>query len=115
MTTQALLEQIHKKIILCIGLDTDLDKIPTYLLSEEDPMFTFNKEIIDATHQFAVAYKVNTAFMRPRGRKDGKRLTKPLNTSMPTIRKYSPLPMQKGGYRKYLRDVCKGFSSGDGF
>ncbi len=58
MTTQELVEQIRKKqSFLCIGLDVDLKKIPTYLLSEEDPIFSFNKAIIDATHQFCVAYK----------------------------------------------------------
>ncbi|CAM4289379.1 orotidine-5'-phosphate decarboxylase [Gillisia limnaea] len=89
MTTQALLEQIHKKkSFLCIGLDTDLEKIPTYLLSEEDPMFAFNKEIIDATHHFAVAYKINTAFYEAQGRKGWKALNKTieyLNAEYPEI------------------------------
>ncbi len=77
MTTKDLIAQIHKKkSFLCIGLDTDLDKIPTYLLTEEDPIFTFNKAIIDATHQFAVAYKPNTAFYEAYGRKGWKSLEK---------------------------------------
>lgn len=80
MTTEVLLEQIHKKkSFLCVGLDTDLDKIPTYLLSEEDPMFAFNKEIIDATHQFAVAYKINTAFYEAQGKKGWKALNKTID------------------------------------
>lgn len=68
MTTQDLVAQIHKKqSFLCIGLDTDLDKIPTFLLEEEDPIFAFNKEIIDATHDLCVAYKPNIAFYEAYG------------------------------------------------
>ena len=68
MSTQELIDQIHrKKSFLCVGLDTDLDKIPRHLLSEEDPLFSFNKSIIDATHQFAVAYKPNIAFYEAYG------------------------------------------------
>ncbi len=63
MSIQELTEQILKKrSFLCVGLDVDLEKIPTYLLSEEDPIFSFNKAIIDATHKFCVAYKPNIAF-----------------------------------------------------
>lgn len=89
MTTQDLVAQIRKKkSFLCIGLDPDLEKIPTYLLSEEDPIFTFNKAIIDATHQFAVAYKPNTAFYEACGRKGWKSLNKTidyLNHTYPEI------------------------------
>lgn len=68
MTTQKLVEQIRlKKSFLCIGLDVDLDKIPSHLLKEEDPIFAFNKAIIDATHHLAVAYKPNTAFYEAYG------------------------------------------------
>lgn len=52
----------RKKSFLCIGLDTDLKKIPAHLLKEEDPIFAFNKAIIDATHDLCVAYKPNLAF-----------------------------------------------------
>ena len=63
MTKEELFEQItKKKSFLCIGLDTDLSKIPTHLLQLEDPIFEFNKKIIDATHSYCVAYKPNTAF-----------------------------------------------------
>lgn len=80
MTTQDLIAQIRKKrSFLCIGLDTDLEKIPTYLLSEEDPIFSFNKAIIDATHQFAVAYKPNTAFYEACGRKGWKSLSRTID------------------------------------
>lgn len=58
-----------KKSVLCVGLDTDLEKIPKHLFSEEDPMFAFNKAIIDATKDYAVAYKINTAFYEAQGAK----------------------------------------------
>lgn len=68
MTTQQLIEQIKiKKSFLCVGLDVDLDKIPIHFLELEDPIFEFNKEIIDATHDLAVAYKPNTAFFEAYG------------------------------------------------
>ncbi|WP_396635203.1 orotidine-5'-phosphate decarboxylase [Maribacter sp. R86514] len=68
MTTQELVAQIHEKqSFLCIGLDTDLEKIPSYLLEEEDPIFAFNKAIIDATHDLCVAYKPNIAFYEAYG------------------------------------------------
>ncbi|HMB64762.1 MAG TPA: orotidine-5'-phosphate decarboxylase [Eudoraea sp.] len=70
MTTEQLVLQIRqKKSFLCIGLDTDPDQIPEHLLQEEDPMFAFNKGIIDATHPFCVAYKPNTAFYEAHGLK----------------------------------------------
>lgn len=68
MTTQTLIDQIRKKeSFLCIGLDTDLEKIPKMLLKEEDPIFSFNKAIIDATHHLCVAYKPNIAFYEAYG------------------------------------------------
>lgn len=70
MSTQELENQIRqKKSFLCIGLDVDLDKIPEFLLKEEDPIFAFNKAIIDATHHLAVAYKPNIAFYEAYGLK----------------------------------------------
>lgn len=63
MNKQQLIKQIKdKKTFLCVGLDTDLKKIPQHLLKEEDPIFTFNKAIIDATADYCVAYKPNLAF-----------------------------------------------------
>ncbi len=59
----------RKKSLLCIGLDTDFDKLPKHLLEKEDPMFEFNKQIIDATHDLAIAYKPNTAFYEALGHK----------------------------------------------
>lgn len=68
MTKNALVEQIRgKKSYLCIGLDTDIDKIPRHLLSYPDPVFEFNKQIIDATQAYCVCYKINTAFYESRG------------------------------------------------
>lgn len=70
MNQQELLEQIQKKrSFLCVGLDTDIQKIPQHLLETSDPMFSFNKEIIDATAEFVVAYKPNLAFYESQGSK----------------------------------------------
>ena len=68
-----------KKSVLCVGLDTDLDKIPKHLLAEEDPIFSFNKAIIDATHQYAVAYKPNLAFYEAEGLKGWRSLERTIN------------------------------------
>jgi orotidine-5'-phosphate decarboxylase len=80
MNKQELIAQIQqKKSFLCIGLDVDLSKIPAYLLAEEDPIFEFNKQIIDATHHLAVAYKPNTAFYEAYGIKGWQALGKTIN------------------------------------
>ncbi len=80
MTTQQLVEQIKtKKSFLCIGLDVDLNKIPKHLLELEDPIFEFNKAIIDATHHLCVSYKPNTAFYEAYGLKGWKSLEKTIN------------------------------------
>ena len=63
MTRQELIRNIKtKRSFLCVGLDTDLKKVPAHLLNEEDPIFAFNKAIIDATAAYCVAYKPNLAF-----------------------------------------------------
>ena len=63
MNRQQLIEQIKtKKSFLCVGLDTDLKKVPQHLLNDNDAIFTFNKNIIDATAKYCVAYKPNLAF-----------------------------------------------------
>ncbi len=68
MTREELIALIRKKqSFLCIGLDTDMEKIPPCLMNEEDPVFSFNKRIIDATIDRAVAYKPNLAFYEARG------------------------------------------------
>ena len=80
MTREQLVSEINrKKSFLCVGLDTDMTKIPEYLLKEEDPIFAFNKEIIDATHDLAVAYKPNTAFYEAHGVKGWISLEKTIN------------------------------------
>ncbi len=63
MNKQQLIEQIKKqKSFLCIGLDPDIEKIPSHILDEPDPIFEFNAAIIDATHEYCIAYKPNFAF-----------------------------------------------------
>jgi orotidine-5'-phosphate decarboxylase len=80
MTTQQLVQEIHKKkSFLCIGLDVDLTKIPKHLLELEDPIFEFNKLIIDATHDLCVSYKPNTAFYEAYGLNGWKSLKKTID------------------------------------
>jgi orotidine-5'-phosphate decarboxylase len=77
MNQQQLFEQIQKKrSFLCVGLDTDIKKIPDYLMETSDPVFSFNKEIIDATAEFTVAYKPNLAFYESLGSKGWESLEK---------------------------------------
>ncbi len=79
MTRQQLFEQIKKKqSYLCVGLDTDLEKIPKHLHNLPDPIFEFNKQIIDATKDFCVAYKPNIAFYEVLGAKGWESLQKTL-------------------------------------
>src|SRR5690606_29396649 len=89
MTTEYLVSEIKRKqSFLCVGLDVDLEKIPDFLLKEEDPIFSFNKAIIAATHHYAVAYKPNTAFYEAYGLKGWKSLEKTiyyLNENHPEI------------------------------
>src|SRR5579864_6513739 len=80
MTRSQLVEQIQeKKSYLCVGLDTDITKIPKHLLSFEDPIFEFNKQIIDATKDFCVAYKINTAFYEAEGAKGWETMKQTVN------------------------------------
>lgn len=80
MTRKELIEAIRtKKSFLCVGLDTDLEKIPPHLLETEDPIFEFNKAIIDATKDFAVAYKPNIAFYECLGPKGWDSLKKTID------------------------------------
>jgi orotidine-5'-phosphate decarboxylase len=74
---KSLFEQIkHKKSFLCVGLDSELGRLPKHLLDENDPVFAFNKAIIDATAPHAVAYKPNTAFYEANGSKGWQSLEK---------------------------------------
>ena len=80
MTRQELFENIKKKkSFLCVGLDTDITKIPQHLLKLEDPVFEFNKQIIDATKDFAVSFKPNMAFYETQGAKGWISLEKTIN------------------------------------
>lgn len=81
MTKHELFEQIKKKkSFLCIGLDTDIHKIPSHLLkSSKDPIFDFNRAIIDATAKFCVAYKPNLAFYESAGTKGWESLARTVN------------------------------------
>ena len=80
MTRKELVKQIHKKqSYLCVGLDTDINKIPNHLQSHPDAVFEFNKAIIDATGDLCVAYKINTAFYEARGVKGWEDLERTVN------------------------------------
>ena len=70
---------ILKRSFLCVGLDTDLSKIPSFLLKEKDPVFEFNKRIIDATKDYCVAYKPNVAFYEAEGTNGWQTLQKTLD------------------------------------
>ncbi|MBC7861381.1 MAG: orotidine-5'-phosphate decarboxylase [Bacteroidia bacterium] len=80
MNRQELISEIRKKkSFLCVGLDPDLEKIPAHLKSSDDPIFEFNKAIIDATHEFCVAYKPNSAFYEAHGLKGWASLEKTIS------------------------------------
>src|SRR5687768_2101588 len=77
MNRQEIFDEIKKKAsYLCVGLDTDIEKIPQHLRSGDDPVFEFNKQIIDATHEYCVAYKPNIAFYEALGPKGWESLQK---------------------------------------
>ena len=87
MTREELIKQIFtKKTFLCVGLDTDIKKIPQHLLGGEDPIFAFNKQIIDATAKYCVAYKPNLAFYEAFGVKGLMAFEKTVNY----LKKYYP-------------------------
>ncbi|MDT0293146.1 orotidine-5'-phosphate decarboxylase [Mesonia ostreae] len=113
MTTNELVAQIRKKkSFLCIGLDIDLAKIPSHLLQEEDPIFAFNKAIIDSTHHLAVAYKPNMAFYEAYGLKGWKALEKTihyLNQNYPEI--YTIADAKRGDIGNTSTRYAKAFFS----
>ena len=117
MTTGELIQQIKKKkSFLCIGLDVDVNKIPKHLLAEEDPIFAFNKAIIDATHHLAVAYKPNTAFYEAYGLKGWKALEKTiqyLNKNHPEI--FTIADAKRGDVGNTSRMYAKAFFEDLGF
>jgi orotidine-5'-phosphate decarboxylase len=80
MTHSQLFENItRKRSFLCVGLDSEIEKIPSFLLKEKDPVFEFNKKIIDATHKYTVAYKPNVAFYECYGAKGWQTLESTVN------------------------------------
>jgi orotidine-5'-phosphate decarboxylase len=80
MTRQDLITQIkNKQSFLCVGLDPDIEKLPKHLLQEEDAIFSFNKAIIDATYQYCVCYKPNSAFYEAHGVKGFQSLVKTID------------------------------------
>lgn len=80
MTRAQLFDQIKRKgSYLCVGLDTDIQKIPKHLLGADDPVFEFNKQIIDATHEYCIAYKPNVAFYEAMGPAGWSTLQKTIN------------------------------------
>ena len=80
MTRHQLVEQIfRKRSYLCVGLDSDIAKIPRHLLSNADPIFQFNKQIIDATKDLCVGYKINTAFYEAMGVRGWETLERTVN------------------------------------
>jgi orotidine-5'-phosphate decarboxylase len=86
MNAQQLFEQVQRKrSYLCIGLDADLSKIPSHLLKSHDPLFEFNRQIIDATHKYCIAYKPNIAFYEALGTKGWESLEKTLAYIPPDI------------------------------
>jgi len=117
MTTQELVTQIKKKqSFLCIGLDVDIDKIPVALLLEEDPIFTFNKAIIDATHHLCVSYKPNTAFYEAYGLKGWQSLERTityLNENYPEI--YTIADAKRGDIGNTSAMYAKAFFTDLGF
>jgi len=117
MMTQQLITEIRRKnSFLCVGLDVDLTKIPSFLLNEEDPIFEFNKAIIDATHHLAVAYKPNTAFYEAYGLKGWKSLEKTiqyLNAKYPEI--YTIADAKRGDIGNTSSMYAKAFFEDLGF
>lgn len=80
MTRSDLIKQIQlKNSLLCVGLDSDIERIPHHLKTKQDPVFEFNKAIIDATHSHCVSYKINTAFYESQGVKGWQSLEKTID------------------------------------
>jgi orotidine-5'-phosphate decarboxylase len=117
MTIAQIKKEIEKKqSFLCIGLDVDLEKIPEFLLAEEDPIFAFNKAIIDATHHLCVAYKPNTAFYEAYGLKGWASLEKTiayLNKNYPEI--YTIADAKRGDIGNTSKMYARAFFEDLGF
>ena len=117
MTTEMIVKEIKRKqSFLCIGLDVDLSKISTHLLELSSPIFEFNKAIIDATHEFCVAYKPNIAFYEAYGQKGWEALGKTinyLNTQYPEI--FTIADAKRGDIGNSSRMYAKAFFEDLGF
>ena len=117
MNRKQLIQQIQKKkSFLCIGLDVDLNKIPKFLLEKEDPIFEFNKAIIDATHHLCVAYKPNIAFYEAYGIKGWEALKKTidyLNVNYPE--QFTIADAKRGDIGNTSRMYAKAFFEDLGF
>lgn len=117
MTTDMIVKEIKRKqSFLCIGLDVDLSKISTHLLGLSSPIFEFNKAIIDATHEFCVAYKPNIAFYEAYGQKGWEALGKTinyLNTQYPEI--FTIADAKRGDIGNSSRMYAKAFFEDLGF
>lgn len=117
MTTAELVQQIkRKKSMLCVGLDVDLEKMPQHLLTCDDPIFEFNKAIIEGTADFAVAYKPNLAFYEAHGAKGWSSLQKTisfLKTNYPEI--YTIADAKRGDIGNTSRMYAKAFFEDLGF
>lgn len=117
MNIKTLVSEIRrKKSFLCIGLDTDLEKIPKHLLENEDPIFAFNKAIIDATHELCVAYKPNMAFYEAYGVKGWKALEKTmtyLNQNYPQL--FTIADAKRGDIGNTATRYAKAFFDNMGF
>lgn len=111
MQIQDLVQHIReKKSFLCIGLDPDFDRMPSHLLNSPNPIFEFNKQIIDATHQFCVAYKPNMAFYEAHGLEGHKALAETisyLNTKYP--RHFSIADAKRGDIGNTSKMYAKAF------
>ena len=110
---------IRKKSFLCVGLDSDISKLPKQLLDAEDPVFEFNRQIIDATIEFTIAYKPNLAFTKAAVLKAGKALKRLFNTwissaTRPAYRtgRYLPLPMPNVATLAILQNFMQNHFSG---
>ena len=99
-------EIFSKKSFLCVGLDTDLKKIPEFLLNEDDPIFAFNKAIIDATAPYCVAYKPNLAFYECFGLKGMAAFERTIPYSLHCCRR------KAWRHRKHFKHVCKNILRG---
>lgn len=114
MTRTQLFEQIKsKQSFLCVGLDTDINRIPDFLLNEEDPIFEFNKRIIEATQDLCVAYKPNLAFYESLGSAGIRSLEKTLEVIPDNI--FSIADAKRGDIGNTSKMYAKAFFENMGF